>query len=159
MIIAAWVLVLALLTMYFGGVLDRQHNPNQSVQTRVGGEGHAEVELKRNKYGHYVTSGKVNGKTVEFMLDTGATDVAIPARLADKLGLKRGQAVKYRTANGTVTGYRTRLDSVSIGPINLTGVTASINPGMKDMDILLGMSVLKQVEFTQRGDTLILTVP
>lgn len=159
MIIVAWIMVLGLFTLYFGGVLDRQHNPNQSVQTRISGEGLAEVVLQRNKFGHYVTSGEVNGYPVEFMLDTGATDVAIPARLADKLGLKRGQATKYRTANGIVTGYRTRLDSVSIGPINLTGVSASINPGMNDMDILLGMSVLKQVEFRQRGDTLILTVP
>ena len=90
------------------------------------------------------------------MLDTGASDVAIPAKLADELGLKRGQPVQYQTANGIVTAYRTTLDSVSIGPMIVRNVSASINPGMQDMEILLGMSVLKHVEFTQRGDTLIL---
>ena len=48
------------------------------------------------------------------------------------------------------------LDSVTIGPIVVRNVPASINPGLRDMDILLGMSVLKRIEFTQRGDTLIL---
>ncbi len=64
--------------------------------------------------------------------------------------------MQYQTANGMVTAWLTRLDSVSIGPIVVRDVTASINPGMGDMEILLGMSVLKRIEFTQRGDTLIL---
>ena len=93
---------------------------------------------------------------MEFLLDTGASDVAIPARLAERMGLRRGPAVQYQTANGVVTAYRTLLDSVSIGPIVIRDVPASINPGMQDMEILLGMSVLKRIEFTQRGDTLIL---
>jgi aspartyl protease family protein len=93
---------------------------------------------------------------VAFLLDTGASDVAIPAELADRLGLQRGHPVQYQTANGTVTAWRTHIDSVSIGPMVVKNVPASINPGMKDMEILLGMSVLKHVEFTQRGDTLIL---
>jgi aspartyl protease family protein len=112
--------------------------------------------LKRNHFGHYVTSGTVNGDPVEFLLDTGASDVAIPADLADRLGLKRGPPVQYQTANGTITAYRTTIDSVAIGPMVVRNVPASINPGMHDMEILLGMSVLKHVEFTQRGDTLIL---
>ncbi len=64
--------------------------------------------------------------------------------------------MQYQTANGVVTAYRTVLDSVSIGPLVIHNVPASINSGLGDMEILLGMSVLKQVEFTQRGDTLIL---
>lgn len=156
MIIAAWIGLLGLLTMYFSGVLDRQYNPNQSVHVRSSEGGHYEVVLKRNKYGHYVTSGEVNGIPVEFLVDTGATDVAVPEQLADRLGLQRGQAKKYRTANGIVTGYRTRIDTLSIGPLQLENVAASISPGMGDMDILLGMSVLKNVEFTQRGDELVL---
>lgn len=156
MIIAAWVVLLGLLTMYFSGVLDRQYNPNQSVQVTSDPAGDVDVVLKRNKFGHYVTSGKVNGVPVEFLVDTGATDVAVPERLADSLGLERGQATRYRTANGVVTGYRTRIDTLSIGPLQLRNVAASISPGMGDMDILLGMSVLKNVEFTQRGNELIL---
>lgn len=156
MTIAAWVILLVLLTLFFSHQLDQQRNPNQAVFIRLNEAGVQEVVLKRNRYGHYVSNGEVNGQVVEFMLDTGASDVAIPAKLADSLGLKRGQPVQYQTANGIVTAYRTTLDSVSIGPMVARNVPASINPGMQDMEILLGMSVLKHVEFTQRGDTLIL---
>lgn len=156
MTIAAWVILLVLLTLFFSHKLEQQRNPNQAVFSRLGEAGVQEIILKRNRYGHYISSGEINSQPVEFMLDTGASDVAIPAKLADKLGLKRGRPVQYQTANGIVTAYRTILDSVSIGPMIVRNVPASINPGMRDMEILLGMSVLKQVEFTQRGDTLIL---
>jgi aspartyl protease family protein len=156
MTFAAWVLALVLFTLFFEERLDEQRNPNQSVYTRVNESGVREVVLKRNHFGHYVTVGTVNDRAVEFLLDTGASDVAIPLELADQLGLKRGAAVQYQTANGVVTAYRTLLDSVSIGPLVIRNVPASINPGLKDMEILLGMSVLKRIEFTQRGDTLIL---
>jgi aspartyl protease family protein len=156
MTIAAWLILLVLLTLFFNSRLDRQRNPNQAVFSRINAAGVQEVVLKRNRYGHYVTSGTVNDLPVEFLLDTGASDVAIPAELADQLGLARGRPVQYQTANGMVTAYRTTIDSVSIGPMVVTNVPASINPGMHDMEILLGMSVLKHVEFTQRGDTLIL---
>jgi aspartyl protease family protein len=156
MTIAAWIILLVLLTLFFSHKLDQQRNPNQAVFTRLNDAGIQEVVLKRNRFGHYVSNGEVNGQTVEFMLDTGASDVAIPAKLAGELGLKRGQPVQYQTANGIVTAYRTTLDSVSIGPMIVHNVPASINPGMHDMEILLGMSVLKHIEFTQRGDTLIL---
>ena len=156
MTLAAWIIALGLFTLFFENRLDRQRNPNQSVYTRINDSGVHEVILKRNRYGHYVTSGEVNNHAVEFLLDTGASDVAIPARLAEQMGLRRGAPVQYQTANGVVTAYRTTLDSVSIGPILIRDVPASINPGLQDMEILLGMSVLKRIEFTQRGDTLIL---
>jgi aspartyl protease family protein len=156
MTFAAWVIALALLALFFSDRLDRQRNPNQTVYSQINESGIHEVMLKRNRFGHYITSGQVNGQPVEFLLDTGASDVAIPAELAAKLGLKQGPPMQYQTANGMVTAWLTRLDSVAIGPIVLRDVPASINPGMGDMEILLGMSVLKRMEFTQRGDTLIL---
>ena len=156
MTFTAWIIALVLLTLFFNNKLEKQRNPNQAVYSRINEAGIQEVLLKRNRFGHYVTSGTVNGHTVEFLLDTGASDVAIPAELADKLGLKRGAPVQYQTANGLVTAYRTMIDSVSIGPMVVRNVPASINPGFRDMEILLGMSVLKHVEFTQRGDTLII---
>ncbi len=156
MIFSAWLLGFAMLLLYFNFFLANEQNPNQSVYSRVDETGRAEVILKRNRYGHYVSNGKINGKSVQFMLDTGATDVAVPERVAEKLALRRGPEKKYSTANGMVTAYSTILDSVSIGPIEVRGVRASINPALKGKQILLGMSVLKRIEFTQRGDTLIL---
>lgn len=118
--------------------------------------GFREVSLQRNKYGHYVTSGKINGHEVVFMLDTGATGVAIPAAIAARLNIKRGQRYMTQTANGTAPAYATRLDTVSVGDIEFTNIAAGISPGLQSEQILLGMSFLKHIEFSQRGDTLIL---
>jgi len=152
----AWIVLLALGVFYFSDFLDKQHNPNQSLQTRYTEEGIREVVLQRNKFGHYVTNGEINGKPVTFMLDTGATGVAIPAGLATHLGLRRGAAFPTQTANGMSTSYAATLDRVSVGAIELYDIPAGITPGLQTKEILLGMSFLKHIEFTQRGDTLIL---
>ena len=91
-----------------------------------------------------------------FMLDTGATDISVPQQLADELGLKKGARILFQTANGKSWGYSTVLDSVAIGNIELNNVRASINPNVSDLDILLGMTFLKHLEFTQRGESLTL---
>ena len=155
MYVATWVALLSLGAVLFSGVLERQHNPNQSLQTSYE-NGAREVTLKRNRHGHYVTSGRINGHPVTFMLDTGATGVAVPATVADELGLERGPARPVRTANGTSVSYMTTLDRVGVGGIELPDVPAGIVPGLEGDDILLGMSFLKHIEFTQRGGTLTL---
>ncbi len=152
----AWIVLLGLGVAWFGDVLEEQRNPNQSLQTQVREGGIREVVLKRNKFGHYVTSGKINGKPVTFMLDTGATGVAIGQATATALGLERGRAFPTRTANGVSTSYAVNLDRVSVGGIELNDVAAGISPGLGTEEVLLGMSFLKHIEFTQRGDTLIL---
>jgi aspartyl protease family protein len=93
---------------------------------------------------------------VRFILDTGATGVAVPDAVAQRLGLQRGRAFRTQTANGTGTSYAARLDSVSVGGIELQDVPAGITPGLQVDQVLLGMSFLKHIEFTQRGDTLTL---
>ena len=91
-----------------------------------------------------------------FLLDTGATDVAVPGALAQELGLEAGAPVSVNTANGRSTGYRTRLSELTLGDIRLQDVRALIVPGMDGDEVLLGMSALKQLEFTQRDGTLVL---
>jgi aspartyl protease family protein len=151
-----WLVLLALGVAFFGDFLDRQYNPNQAVQTQYAEGGLREVVLQRNKFGHYVTTGAINGQPVTFMLDTGATGVAIPQGVAAQLGLRPGRAFQTQTANGIGVGYAVTLQSVSVGAIELLDVPASIAPGLQTEEILLGMSFLKHIEFTQRGDTLIL---
>ncbi len=155
MIIGMWVLVMGLLIMFFSHILKRQNNPNQQLLSQQGA-GSAVVSLKRNRYGHYVASGRINGEPVVFMLDTGATDVAVPTQIADQLGLKRGRKRLYQTAKGSVMAYTTVLEQVRLGDIKVRDVRASINPDMNNDEVLLGMSFLKQIEFSQRGDTLTL---
>ncbi|NOY71980.1 MAG: TIGR02281 family clan AA aspartic protease [Gammaproteobacteria bacterium] len=153
MIVTAWIVIFVLFVWYFSRELDKQHNPNQNIQK----EGAVtEVVLQRNHFGHYVASGEINGHEVEFMLDTGASDVAIGVLLAQELGLKKGRSRMYQTANGKVEGYRTLLDTVRIGSILVNEVRGSIIPGLEGRQVLLGMSFLKHLEFTQRGETLIL---
>lgn len=156
MITVTWLVVLGLLTWFFNQWLDSAHNPNQQAQSQLSTEGVREVMLVRNRSGHYVASGTINGVSVEFLLDTGATDVSIPETLARRLQLTRGSPMPAFTANGTITTYATRLDTIELGGIELRDIRASINPFMQGEDVLLGMSFLKHLEFTQRGNTLTL---
>jgi aspartyl protease family protein len=155
---AAWLLALGLLTFGFNSWLDTQRNPNRRVQSAVV-DGGLQIVLERNRYGHYNVSGHINGQPVEFLLDTGATLVAIPAGLAGRLGLVRGAPTQVKTANGMAVAYATRLASVRLGDIELREVRAHINPGMDGDEVLLGMSVLKKLEFSQRGNSLTLRQP
>lgn len=157
MLLVGWLIVLGLLTLVFNQWQEQRLNPNQQPLTQLSASGQKEVVLQRNRYGHYVTSGLINGHDVTLLLDTGATTVAVPENLAGQLGLKKMARGTASTANGLAEIYYTRIDSLSIGDIELRDISASINPGMNhDGTVLLGMSVLKNIEFTQRGDQLTL---
>ncbi len=156
MFILMWVVLIALLSMVFGHWFDRAQNPNQRVNTQTANDGIREVALERNRYGHYVVTGKINQHSVQFMIDTGATDVSVPAHIARKIGLQQGAEITFSTANGYAKGYATRLADVRVGEIIVRDIRASINPNVDHDEILLGMSFLKQLEFTQRGDMLTL---
>jgi aspartyl protease family protein len=157
MIVAAWVIFLLLLTVYFSDVLEQRNNPNSSPGGRVSAQGVKEVVLKRNAQGHYVSSGMINGYSVVFLLDTGATDVAISEALANKLGLQKRGGALSNTANGVVAVWQTVLDRVALGVIEMRDVRATILPGLKpDNHVLLGMSFLKKLEMIQRDGELTL---
>ena len=156
MIIGTWIIVLFMLTLFFDAQIAQMFNPNSAPSATETDNGTRQVVLQRNRSGHYIVSGFINNQPVQFMVDTGATDVAIPAALADKLKLEHGNRIIYSTANGNVQGYTTRLDTVTIGNITLNNIRGGINPGMSEQVVLLGMSFLKQLEFTQRNQTLIL---
>ncbi len=152
---AAWVLGLLLIVAVFSKVLDRQHNPNQSVSTLQTGD-FQEVVLQRNRQGHYVFDGEINRRKVTFLVDTGATTTAIPGHMRQTLGLEAGPAASVSTANGVTTAYLTRLEQIAIGDIELYDVNATLIESMGVDEILLGMNVLKHFELVQRGDQLII---
>ena len=155
LMVLAWCAALFLATRFFGQWEERQQNPNVVVSSERG-EGFVEVKLVSNGQGHFVASGHINGQPVNFMLDTGATDVSIPSRLAERLNLEKGAPVTLSTANGRSQGYRTRLEQLKLGDIVLHDVRALVAPGLGGEQVLLGMSALKQLEFTQRGGTMLL---
>ncbi len=151
-----WLGIFIILGFLFSDILDKQNNPNQSISTHTLPGDIKELVLKRNKMGHYVANGSINSQPVVFMLDTGATQVAIPDAIARRLNLSRDYQSYSNTANGTATVYLTKLDSISLGDITLNNISATIVPGYKSNEVLLGMSFLKHLEFSQRGDTLTL---
>lgn len=155
MLMLAWAIGLALLVYWFAGVEERQRNPNQSPRSVHLGQV-IEVHLQRNSSGHYLAGGQINGRPVTFLLDTGATFVSVPAGLANELGLVRGRPSMVSTANGMAESWSTEIQLLQLGDIRLRDVSAGIVPGIEGEGVLLGMSALKQLDFSQQGGELIL---
>lgn len=105
----------------------------------------------------YEVFGKINNERVLFLIDTGATAVAIPEEVAEKAGLKKGLPIEINTAGGTKTAYLTKIATLVIdNDIVLNNVIATINPDMPSSTILLGMGALKQLGFAHHDNELIL---
>ena len=154
MYVIAIVGLITLLAWLFSDRIEERRNPNRDVATDYAGSGAARVVLQRNRAGHYVANGALNGVAVEFIVDTGATDVAVSATVARRAGLKAGRAIQVATANGLTVAYATRIAQLELGNIVEQDVRATIVPGMGDLEVLLGMSFLKRLDFQQRGDQL-----
>jgi aspartyl protease family protein len=117
--------------------------------------GRAMVILQRDRSGHFLAEGEINGRAVVFLVDTGATDVAISEKTARAMGLEFGPRITVMTAAGPSAAWRTRLDQVSLGSLALKNVRATITPGLGGQ-ALLGMSFLQYFNLRQEGDQLVL---
>lgn len=115
------------------------------------------VTLAADPRGHFFSEGAINGNPVRFVLDTGATLVALPAAEARRLGLdyRKGTRGITETAGGPVEAFRIRLDRVRLGDIELTGVDGVVIEQGLNM-ALLGMSFLNRVEMKREGQTMTL---
>ena len=126
---------------------------------RVGGSGTGQrVVLKADARGHFVSSGQINGRIMQYMVDTGASTIAIGRPDAERMGLKfeeQGQSVRMNTANGVAQGWRMRLDSVRVGDVELRGVDAIVTPQPMPY-VLLGNSFLREFEMSRNGDEMML---
>lgn len=118
-------------------------------------EGNVMVILQRRLDSHFSAEGQINGQPVHFLVDTGATDVAIAEEVARSLGLEFGPQINVMTAAGPVSGWVTRLDSVTLGVLTVKNVRGTITPGLGD-ECLLGMSFLSNFSIVQEGDTLVI---
>lgn len=132
-------------------------NPNTHIHTRKTPDGFKEVAIKMNRGNAYMLRGKINGHSVNFLLDTGATSVAIPQQVANSIGLSgNGRGHKVQTANGETEMFPTELDMLEIGELSVRFCPAIINPSDKGDVILLGMSALKHFEIIQKNGVMIL---
>lgn len=126
-----------------------------STAYRIDEAGRGQVVLERGRSGHYVAEGQINGAAVAFLVDTGATDVALSESMARQLGLEFGPEVTVMTAAGPVRAWMTRLDRVSIGALSLENVRGTITRGPLN-EVLLGMSFLRHFRLTQQGNELLI---
>lgn len=154
MIVVGWLLLLGALIWFAGNWLQRESNSNHYVNIVAGAA--AELVLQRARDGHYYMAGEINGRPVKFMLDTGATQIALSLQQANSLGLSLGPAITLQTAAGPAAGYPTRLARVSLGGIEMQNLGAVVSEKMSDESVLLGMNFLKRLEMVQRGDQLTL---
>jgi aspartyl protease family protein len=109
--------------------------------------------------GMYSITGFINGRPVNFLVDTGATWVAMNVHQARSLGINFryiGKRSYVSTANGVVPIYRITLDKVRVGEIELTNVAAGVLEGNSPTEVLLGNSFLNRVEMQRQGQVMLL---
>jgi len=119
--------------------------------------GSGSVTLKADGRGHFLTEGQVNGGSVRFLVDTGATMISLSAADARRLGIDylKGQRGVVQTAGGPTAAYKVTLDTVRIGDITINAVDAVVvEAGLPFA--LLGMSFLKRTEIRHEGETMVL---
>tara|TARA_Y100000813_G_scaffold48882_1_gene34016 strand:- start:1114 stop:1779 length:666 start_codon:yes stop_codon:yes gene_type:complete len=118
-----------------------------------------QVSIPRGEGGHFRVTGSINGHHTAFMVDTGATSVAMNANQARRMGIDYqliGTPIRATTASGAVDGYRVSLARVKVGEIELTNVQGVVLNGAYPLDVLLGMSWLSRVRMDERDNLLLL---
>ncbi len=131
------------------------------AQVNLGGAasagGGTTIRLAAGPGGHFVSSGTINGRAVRFVVDTGATNVAMSEAVARSIGLDfaKGERGFVNTANGQVVAHRVSLREVRVGDVTVYNVDATIVPAMMDM-VLLGNSFLSRFQMKRDADVLVL---
>ena len=120
--------------------------------------GGSSIVLSADSGGHFFANGTINGKSVRFVVDTGATNVSMSQSVAERIGLdyRSGQRGVSNTANGQVQAYRVPLTSVRVGEVEIYNVAATVLPVPMDY-VLLGNSFLTRFQMKRENDTMTLT--
>lgn len=121
------------------------------------GDGSGKIVMTADAQGHFLTSGSINGASVRFLVDTGATMISLGASDARRMGLDFNRGLKgvSQTANGQAAVSKIQLDTVRIGDVTLHNVDALIH--QSEMPVaLLGMSFLNRMEMQRDGNTMTL---
>lgn len=149
MFIIVWLLFFVLMGLFF---YYHTRDEKGGVQVQAG-----KIIIKADKEKHYRIDGVINDYPVHFLLDTGATIVAIPEGIADKIGLISYYPITAQTANGFMQGHLTRLSRLTVANFVFYDVKAMIIPGGIKDTILLGMNVLSHFEIIQKDGDLTLS--
>lgn len=135
----------------------RMDTPVSIGAARADGAGGSRIVLPVSSGGHFMAQGTINGRTVRFMLDTGATSVALSVADAQRIGLdhSQGQPVRVNTANGVVQGWRVRLASVRVGDVEVRDVDAVVSQQPMPF-VLLGNSFTSRFSMRRDADQMVL---
>ena len=137
----------------------RSYPLGSRVSTRFSEPEVVSAKIWRDENGAYTTVGAINGRTVNFLVDTGATGVAMYRSDAKRLGLAyrlEGDPIYVSTANGTVPAYEVNLNRVQVGDIVLRNVLGYVIESQGSGRLLLGMSFLNRVKMEDQGSVLFL---
>ncbi len=149
-LVTIWLLVTGTV---FLGFKAWEHRQQQSrVELHEG-----RIVLQRAADGHFHWRGQVNGVTVDFLVDTGASSTALPQALAERAGLKPEGEIRSHTAGGVVQGYRARADIALQGGLSAQQLPVTVLPALGAP--LLGMDLLSKLRFTQVDGRLIIEAP
>jgi aspartyl protease family protein len=119
--------------------------------------GGGRVVLSAGSGGHFVSPGQINGKTVQFVVDTGASLVTLSTADAQRIGLnyQSGQPVQLGTANGVALGWRVKLAQVRLGDVVVYDIDSVVSPGFMPF-VLLGNSFLTHFQMNRNNDQMTL---
>ena len=137
---------------YFG--MDALIKPKvASVSVTV--EGEREIVIPRSRNGHYYVAGTINGYPTTFMVDTGASTVAIDPQVARGAGVPKGNPSTFHTASGETQGEMVASQAISIGGLRFSNLRIAVIDGVGEYG-LLGQNVLRHLDVIQSGDQMIL---
>ena len=146
--LVAWLLIMG------AGYLVAQRflAPPQATVTAQG-----DLRIPRARNGHFYVAGTVNGRPVEFLVDTGASSVVVSEAFAREAGLQGGTPTTFQTANGLLQGRTLRNVPVTVGPLSLSGTTVGVGLAGPGADrALLGQSFLARFEVTIAGPEMVI---
>lgn len=137
----------------------RELGMGQGISIAGGASQAQTATLYANNAGHFLGEGYINGNPMKFLVDTGASSIALSSKEARRLGLSYlgGDVGMAHTAAGTVKAYRINLNTVKIGGIVMHQVEAAVIDGDSPHVVLLGMSVLNRVQMERDGMVMTLT--
>lgn len=126
-----------------------------SVGAATQNPGGRSIVLSMGQGGHFLAQGTVNGRTQRFMVDTGATTVAMSRSDAERLGVdwRRGEPLSMSTAGGVVDGHRVTLSAVKVGDVTVANVEAVVMPTAMPY-ALLGNSFLSRFQMRRDNDVM-----
>lgn len=139
--------------LVFLGFKSWEHQQQQSLI----GLHQGRIVLQRAPDGHFHWRGQVNGVTVDFLVDTGASSTALPQSLAERAGLRSEGEIRSQTAGGLARGWRARADIELAGGVSAQRLPVTVLPELGAP--LLGMDLLSKLRFTQGDGMLTIEAP